>query len=298
MPHDHGPANFSRAFAIGMALNAAFVAVEVIFGLIAHSLALISDAGHNLSDVLGLFLAWGASVLARRRPAPRRTYGLRRTSILAALINAVVLLVVTGAIAWEAVLRFGDSNAVAGKTVILVAIAGVGVNGVTALLFLSGRKGDLNVRGAFTHMAADAGLALGVALAGVAILLTGWHWLDPAASLVISGFILIATWALLRESVNLALDAAPEGVDVAGIETYLSHLPGVDRVHDLHVWAMSTTETALTAHLVISRRPVGDAFLAGVCRALHDKFEIEHATLQIEEGDPAFPCLLDSVSSV
>ncbi len=219
--HDHGPANYSRAFAVGVGLNAAFVALEVVFGLLAHSLALISDAGHNLSDVLGLLLAWGAGILAKRRPSERRTYGLRRSSILAALINAVVLLVVIGGVAWEAIRRFGDPGEVAGKTVIWVAAIGIGVNGSTAWLFLSGRKGDLNIRGAFLHMASDAVLALGVVVTGFVILATGWHWLDPAASLVISGVILIGTWGLLRDSVNLALDAVPEGIDMNAVESYL-----------------------------------------------------------------------------
>jgi cobalt-zinc-cadmium efflux system protein len=295
--HNHGPANFQRAFAIGVALNLAFVATEVVFGVLAHSIALISDAGHNLSDALGLLLAWGASTLARRHPSTRRTYGLRRSSILAALLNAVVLLIVTGGVVWESVRRFGKPDYVAGKTVILVAIAGVAVNGITALLFLSGRKGDLNIRGAFIHMAADAVLSLGVALAGAVILATGWLWLDPTASLVISGFILFGTWGLLRESVNLALDAVPEGIDVAEIGAYLAGLPGVANVHDLHVWGMSTTETALTAHLVIPSH-ASDAFLAEARQGLHDRFGIEHATIQVETGDPAHPCALESPESV
>jgi cobalt-zinc-cadmium efflux system protein len=295
--HDHGPPSYNRAFAIGVALNTAFVAIEVVFGLLAHSLALIADAGHNLSDVLGLLLAWGAGALARRRPSKRRTYGLRRTSIFAALINAIVLLVVTGGVTWEALRRLDDPGSVSGKTVIWVAAAGVAVNGVTAWLFFSGRKGDLNIRGAFMHMAADAGLALGVVLAGAVILATGWHWLDPAVSLVIGLVILLGTWGLLRDSVNLALDAVPEGVDERAIETYLAGLPGVTEVHDLHVWGMSTTETALTAHLVIPNGG-GDALLAKACRELHDRFDIEHATIQIERGDPAHPCRLAAAQSV
>lgn len=296
--HDHEPANFSRAFAVGIALNSAFVVLEVVFGLLAHSLALISDAGHNLSDVLGLLLAWGASMLAQRRPSARRTYGLRRSSILAALVNAVVLLVVTGAMAWEAILRFDDSGHVAGKTVIWVAAAGAGINGVTAFLFLSGRKGDLNIRGAFLHMTADAGLALGVALTGFVILATGWQWLDPAVSLVIGAVILMGTWGLLRDSVNLALDAVPEGIDIEEISSYLADLPSVAEVHDLHIWGMSTTETALTAHLVVPGRSSGDALLARACRELHDRFGIAHTTLQVEQGDPAHPCGLASAETV
>ena len=288
--HDHAPERFDRAFAIGVALNAAFIAVEVVSGLTAHSLALISDAGHNLSDVLGLLLAWGAGTLARRRPTSRRTYGFRRSSILAALVNAVTLFVVTGGVAWEALLRFNSAEAVAGSTVIWVASTGVIINGATALLFLSGRKGDLNIRGAFLHMAADAGLSLGVALTGALILATGWRWLDPAAGLVISAVILVSTWGLLRDSVNLALDAVPEGIDMTTVESYLSGLPAVTGVHDLHVWAMSTTETALTAHLVVRARSNGDALLAVAGNELHDRFGIEHATIQIETGDVRHPC--------
>ena len=288
--HDHAPERFDRAIAIGVALNAAFIAVEVVSGLTAHSLALISDAGHNLSDVLGLLLAWGAGTLARRRPTSRRTYGFRRSSILAALVNAVTLFVVTGGVAWEALLRFNSAEAVAGSTVIWVASTGVIINGATALLFLSGRKGDLNIRGAFLHMAADAGLSLGVALTGALILATGWRWLDPAAGLVISAVILVSTWGLLRDSVNLALDAVPEGIDMTAVESYLSGLPAVTGVHDLHVWAMSTTETALTAHLVVRARSNGDALLAVAGNELHDRFGIEHATIQIETGDVRHSC--------
>jgi cobalt-zinc-cadmium efflux system protein len=290
--HEHGPRDFNRAFALGVALNTGFVALEVIFGLIAHSLALIADAGHNLSDVLGLLLAWGAALLSKRRPSKTRTYGFRRSSILAALINAVVLLVVTGGVGWEAIQRLSDQREVAGQTVIWVALAGVVVNGATAALFFSGRGHDLNIRGAFLHMAADAGLSLGVALTGLVILATDWRWLDPAASLVISAVILIGTWELLRDSVNLALDAVPEGIDPSAVEIYLGGLPGVTEVHDLHIWAMSTTESALTAHLVIPSGNGGDELLAQTCRELHDRFGIEHATIQIERGDPAHPCRL------
>lgn len=296
--HEHGPATFNRAFAVGVALNSAFIVIEVIFGLLANSLALISDAGHNLSDVLGLLLAWGATKLVQRRPSARRTYGLRRSSILVALVNAVVLLVAIGGVTWEAILRFGDPAQVAGKTVIWVAAVGVVINGVTALLFMSGSKGDLNIRGAFLHMAADAGLSLGVVVAGIVILATGWQWIDPAASLVIAAVILIGTWGLLRDSVNLALDAVPENIDMDAVASYLGNLPAVTDVHDLHVWGMSTTETALTAHLVVPDRSAGDALLARVYHELHERFEIAHATLQIEEGDPAYPCGLASGETV
>ena len=249
--HGHAPKDFGRAFLFGIILNSSFVAAEAVYGILSNSLALLADAGHNLSDVLGLLLAWGASTLVKRIPSKRFTYGLRSTSILAALINAVLLLVVTGGIAWEAVLRFQHPSAVEGMTVIIVATFGIAINLGTALLFMSGRKGDLNVRGAFTHMAADAAVSLGVVIAGFAIMYTGWLWLDPVVSLMISIVIVIGTWGLLRDSVNLALHAVPEGIDPDKVHAYLSAAEGVSEVHDLHIWAMSTTETALTVHLVV-----------------------------------------------
>ncbi len=233
--HDHGPANHDRAFALGVALNLAFVAVEAIFGVLSNSLALVADAGHNLSDVLGLLLAWGAAVLSRRLPTPRRTYGLRRSSVLAALFNGIFLLVAIGAIGWEAIRRFSDPGPVAGGTVIAVAAVGIVINTGTALLFLADRKGDLNIRGAFLHMAADAAVSLGVVLAGFAILATDWRWLDPAISLAIVAVIFVGTWGLLRDSVNLALDAVPESIDTAAIGAYLAGQPAVTNVHDLHI---------------------------------------------------------------
>jgi cobalt-zinc-cadmium efflux system protein len=298
--HSHAPASFGRAFAIGVTLNLSYVVAEVVFGILSHSLALVADAGHNLGDVLGLALAWGASILVTRRPTLQRTYGLRRTSILAALVNAVVLLATIGAIAWEAVRRLQHPGAVAvdGTVVIWVAALGIAINGATALLFAAGRKGDLNIRGAFVHMAADAGLAAGVVVAGIAIVLTGWHWLDPVVSLVLVAVIFVGTWGLLKDSVNLALDAVPEGIDAETVQAYLAALPGVGEVHDLHIWGMSTTETALTAHLVIPGLQDGDALLARVCAELHDRFGIEHATVQIEHGDPAHPCGLASAHTV
>lgn len=288
--HEHGPQQYGRAFAIGVALNLAFVAAEFFFGRIAHSLALVADAGHNLSDVLGLVLAWGAGVLARRQPSQQRTYGLRRSSILAALINAVVLLAAIGAIAWEAIRRFGEPAEVAGSTVIWVAGIGIVINTVTALLFMAGRKDDLNIRGAFLHMAADAGVSLGVVVAGIVILFTGWLWLDPVISLLIVAVIFVGTWGLLRDSTNLALDAAPEGIDVDQVNTYLTKLPAVMSVHDLHIWGMSTTETALTAHLVMPDGESGDGVLARAPQELHDTFGIEHITLQIESQAAARAC--------
>jgi len=280
--HSHAAPTRSFAFALGMALNVAFIAAEVLFGLRARSLALLADAGHNLSDVLGLGLAWGALALAQRPPTARHTYGMRRASILAALANAILLLVAVGGIAWEALQRLTQPEAVAGGVVMAVAAAGVVINGATALLFLSGRKEDLNVRGAFLHMASDAGISLGIVLTGLVILRTGWLWLDPVVSLVIGAVIVWGTWSLLRESLHLAMDAVPEGVNAAEVERYLSGLPGVTAVHDLHIWAMSTTEVALTAHLVKPDAEVDDVLLERINRELHDRFHIEHATIQLE----------------
>jgi cobalt-zinc-cadmium efflux system protein len=289
--HGHSSTHYNRIFVIAVALNLGFVGVEVVYGLLANSLALLADAGHNLSDVLGLSLAWGASVLARREPSPRRTYGLRRSSILAALLNAFLILVAVGAIAWEAIQRFGSPGAVAGQTVIWVAAIGVVINTVSALLFMSGQKEDMNLRGAFLHLASDAAVSLGTVLAGATLLATGWTWLDPAMSLVISVVILAGTWGLLMDALHLVLDGVPENIEPAAVKNYLVGLPGVVEVHDLHIWAMSTTETALTAHLVIPDGAPGDTFIATTCKALHDQFKIEHATLQIEMGD-GHPCSL------
>jgi cobalt-zinc-cadmium efflux system protein len=288
--HDHGTANYGRAFAIGVALNLAFVIAEVIYGRLAHSLALVADAGHNLSDVLGLVLAWGAIMLSRRSPTKERTYGFRRSSILAALINAAVLLISVGAIAWEAIGRLSTPNAVEGKTVIWVAAVGILINAATALMFMRGRKNDLNIRGAFVHMAADAVIALGVVITGFIMLYTGWLWLDPVASLIIVLLVVHGTWGLLRDSVNLALDAVPEGIDVEGVKEYLAGLPTCVEVHDLHIWGMSTTEAALTAHLVMAQSACDDALLAQTAKELHEKFGVEHTTLQVEFGDPTYPC--------
>jgi cobalt-zinc-cadmium efflux system protein len=283
--HSHAPATGSRSFALGMAFNIAFVAMEVAFGVRAHSLALLADAGHNLGDALGLGLAWGALVLGQQPPTERHTYGWRRASILAALANAILLLVTVGGIAWEALHRLGNPAVVAGGTVVAVAALGVAVNGVTALLFLSGRKEDINVRGAFLHMAADALVSLGVVAAGVAMMRTGWLWLDPVISLVIGAIIVWGTWGLLHESLRLAMDAVPRGVHLRDVEAYLQALPGVTAVHDLHIWAMSTTETALTAHLVKSDAVVDDELLQQINLELHERFRIEHTTIQLERED-------------
>ena len=288
--HSHAPANYGWAFAIGITLNLAFVVLEVIYGRLSNSLALIADAGHNLSDVLGLGLAWGAMVLAKKSPTTQRTYGFRRSSILAALINAAVLLIGVGAIAWEAIIRLGNPNVVEERTVIWVAGLGILINGGTALLFMSGSKGDLNIRGAFMHLASDAVVALGVVLVAILILYTGWLRLDPIASLGIAVLITWGTWGLLRDSVNLVLDKVPEGVDIHSVKAYLATLPTCTDVHDLHVWGMSTTEAALTAHVVLNRSICDDALLAKTAKELHDKFGIEHTTLQVELGDPDYPC--------
>jgi len=278
----HAPASFGRAFAIGITLNTAFVVVEVIYGLLAHSLALVADAGHNLSDVLGLLLAWGASLLVKRSATPRHTYGLQRSSVLAALFNAIFLMVSVGAIAWEAVLRLGNPAAVGAPTVIWVATLGIAINGVTAWMFMSGRKGDLNIQGAFAHMAADAVISAGVAVAGVVIMFTGWLWLDPVVSLILSAVIIVGTWGLLRDSLNLAMDAVPPGIDVAAVQEWLLALPAISGVHHLHIWGLSTTETALTVHVVLAGGTGGPALLHEINHGLNEKFNIGHATIQFE----------------
>jgi len=283
--HNHAPSNYNRAFIVGITLNVGFVAVEVLFGFLSNSLALLTDAGHNLSDVLGLVVAWLASWLGSRRPTQRYTYGFRRSSILAALLNACFLLVAMGAIAWEAIQRFSSPTPVNGTTVIGVALVGIVINGITALMFMSGREKDLNIKGAFLHMAADALVSLGVVLAGIAILTTGWLWFDSVISLIIVVVIVAGTWNLLRDSINLALDAVPPGIELFAVRTYLEELPGVVGLHDLHIWAMSTTETALTAHLVMLTGNPGDAFLSRIRMELHDKFGIEHTTIQVETGN-------------
>ena len=282
---DHQPTASSRAFAVGMILNVAFILVEVAFGLRAHSLALLADAGHNLGDVLGLGLAWAGLVLGQRPPTPRHTYGLRRASILAALANAILLLVAVGGITWEALERLRHPELVAGDVVMAVAAVGVIVNGLTALLFAAGRKHDLNIRGAFLHMAADAAVSLGVLISGWMVLITGRLWLDPAASLLVGAVVVWSTWGLLQESLRLAMDAVPQGMDVHAVERYLASLPGVTAVHDLHIWGMSTTETALTAHLVKPDAEVDDQLLVRISRELHDRFSIEHTTIQLERSD-------------
>ncbi|QDM41544.1 cation diffusion facilitator family transporter [Altererythrobacter sp. TH136] len=294
--HGHGPVNHGPAFAIGVTLNLAFVVVEAVYGFLAGSMALLADAGHNLSDVLSLALAWGASVLARRAPSGRYTYGFKSSTILAALANAGLLLVAIGAIAFETLNRMAAPPAVEGRTMIAVASIGILINGATALLFMRGRKHDLNIRGAFLHMTADALVSLGVVIAGAAILLTGERWIDPVTSLVIVLVIAWGTWGLLKDSVKLSLNAVPEHIDEAAVRAHLAALPGVTAVHDLHIWPMSTTEAALTAHLVIPAGHPGDAFLRDLAHDLEHEFAIGHTTVQVEtdrcEDDCANPDLI------
>ena len=284
--HSHASRDFGAAFALGASLNLALVVAQMTYGWWANSLALISDGVHNFSDVLGLLLAWGGSWLATRRPTASRTYGYRRASILAALGNAALLLVATGGLLLEAAQRLMSAPPeVASGTVIWVALAAIVINTATALLFLRGREQDLNIRGAFIHMAGDAAVSLGVVIVALLISQTGWSWLDPAASIAIGVVILWSSWGLLRAALNLALDAVPEGVDPAAVEAYLTTLPGVSAAHDLHIWGMSTTETALTVHLVRPSAQSDDRFLAGIAHELEHRFRIHHATIQIESGD-------------
>ncbi|AWL98338.2 MULTISPECIES: cation diffusion facilitator family transporter [Bradyrhizobium] len=279
--HVHAPANFGKAFAIGISLNAALVVAEAVYGYLGNSTALLADAGHNLSDVLGLVVAWGASIAARRAPSGRFTYGFRASTILAALANAVFLLVATGAIGWEAILRLREPEPVAGVTVMVVAGIGILINGFTAMLFASGRKDDINVEGAYLHMAADAAVSLGVVVSAALIIWTGWLWLDPLTSLVICATILWSTTSLLRGSIDMSMAAAPKGTDLAAIRSFLLARPGVSAIHDLHVWPISTTETALTCHLVMPTG-AGDAFLMETAQLLKTAHRIGHTTLQVE----------------
>jgi len=291
--HHEIPKDFGRAFVIAIVLNSGFVAIEFTYGWMANSTSLMADAGHNLSDVLGLALAWGASILAKKAPNGRYTYGLRSSSILAALANAMFLMVACGAIAWEATLRISEPPVVAGITVMLVAGVGIAINGFSAWLFMRGRKGDMNIRGAYLHMAADAAVSLGVLIAGLAMSLTGWYWLDPVTTLVITVITVVATWGLLRESVQLALNAVPSNIQISEVEAYLRQCAGVANIHDLHIWGMSTTESALTVHLVIPDNYPGDAFIDEIGQVLKDRFSIEHSTLQIEQGTSSHTCAIN-----
>ncbi len=296
-PEPPAPDAHHGAFALGVALNLGFVLAEAGFGLAYGSLALVADAGHNLSDVLSLLLAWGAAWLAGRPPTPRRSYGYRRATILASLLSAMLLIAALGAITLEAVERFREPAPVPGQVVIWVALTGVVINTATALLFVRGQKHDLNLRGAFLHMAADAAVSLGVVVAGVAILYTGWSWIDPALSLVIVVLVFIGTWGLLRESLALAMDSVPAHIDPAVVESYLRSLPGVSDLHDLHIWAMSTTEVALTVHLTMDTCPDNDRFLRQVAGELGSRFGIHHTTIQIERDEPAH-CRLSAPGSL
>lgn len=290
-PHlHHHVAGFNRAFAIGVALNVAFVVIEAIYGLLADSLALLTDAGHNLSDVMGLLLAWGANVLATRKPSTRRTYGYSRATILASLASGLLLLAAVGAITWEALHRVLDPVAPAGLTIVVVAAIGVVINTVTALLFVRGKDHDLNIRGAYLHMAADAVVSVGVVVSGLLILALGWNWVDPVISLVIAVVIFLSTWGLLRDSLNLAVDAVPRGIEPRAVRDWLCRQAGVCDLHDLHIWGMSTTETALTAHLVMERMPDSDEFVTGVATGLAERFGIQHATLQLERAGSGADC--------
>lgn len=289
--HHHEVADYNRAFAIGTLLNILFVVIEALYGWVAGSIALIADAGHNLSDVLGLLLAWGAHYLAKKPATERKTYGLRRLTIMASLTSAVLLLVALGAIGWEALQRLANPQPVAGMTIIVVAAIGVVINTATALLFVKGQH-DLNIKGAYLHMAADAAVSLGVVIAGVAILFTGWLWLDPVLSLIIVAIVLIGTWHLLRDSLNLSIDGVPANLDLREIRNYLEQLPGVVGIHDLHVWALSTTQTALTVHL-ISAAPVDNHFLERIQKELRQRFSIDHATIQVERADEESHCTLN-----
>lgn len=292
--HSHGPIDHGRAFAVGVALNTIFVAVEAAAGFLSGSMALVADAGHNLSDVASLLIAWGASTLAARPPSARFTWGYKSSSILAALLNAALLLVAVGAIAVEAVRRLADPQPVAGGMVVAVAAVGIVINAATALMFMRGRHGDLNLRGAYLHMVADAGVSAGVVVAGLLIGWTGALWIDPVASLAIVAVIFWGTWGLLKDSLKLGLMGVPPGIDEGKVRAFLAGRTGVSAVHDLHIWAMSTTETALTAHLVIPAGHPGDAFLHELARALHHEFGIGHATVQVETSAEAAACALES----
>jgi cobalt-zinc-cadmium efflux system protein len=289
--HHHGDPN-SRAFVIAIALNTLYVVVEFVYGFIANSTALMADAGHNLADVMGLLMAGGAAILARRVPSGRYTYGLRSTSILAALANAMFLLVACGAIAWEAALRFSQPPAVAGLTVMVVAGIGIVINGLSAWMFVRGSADDINVRGAYLHMAADAAVSLGVVVAGVIMMFTGWYWLDPAVSLVIVVVVVMGTWGLLRDSVHLALNAVPANIELSEVESYLRLCKGVADIHDLHIWGMSTTESALTVHLVMPDGYPGDVYMDAIVATLKQRFSIQHSTLQVELGTTDHACTL------
>ena len=292
--HHHEMTNYNRSFGIGITLNVIFVIIEVTYGILAGSLALIADAGHNLSDVISLLLAWGAYYLAKKQPTAKRTYGLRKVTIMASLLSAVLLFVALGGIAWESIQRFSSPQPVDGVIIIVVAAIGVVINTLTALLFVKGQKHDLNIRAAFLHMAADAAISLGVVIAGVAILFTGWLWLDPLLSLLIVVVILLSTWGLLRDSIDLSIDAVPHSIDLNEVKAYLLSLTNVTDLHDLHIWALSTTENALTVHLVTTDSLIYNHFIQEIQEHLHHDFNIAHVTIQIEHASGDYNCMLNS----
>ena len=296
MSHDHNHSinNYNRAFSIGITLNIIFVIIEVVYGLLAESLALIADAGHNLSDVFSLLLAWGASILAKKAATDKRTYGMRKATVMASLGSAILLLIALAIIAWEAIGRFMTPSSVEGTTVIVVAAIGVVINTLTALLFIKGQKNDLNIRAAFLHMAADAGVSLGVVIAGLFIVFKGWHWVDPMMSLIIVAVVFFATWGLLRDSLNYAMDAVPDSIDVSAIKKYLQAFNHVESIHDLHVWPLSTSEIALTVHIVVNSFEIDNEFSRNLQQYFHDNFGIDHSTIQIETSLSKNNCMLDN----
>jgi cobalt-zinc-cadmium efflux system protein len=289
--HHSADTQTGRAFLISIALNSIIVIAEIVYGTAAHSMALLADAGHTSMDLVGLLLSWAAFRMSKVRPAGRFTYGLKRSTVLATLLSGLLLLFATGGIAWEAVLRFREPAGVNGVIVMIVAAVALVVNALSAWNLMPGSRNDLNVRGAFLHLLSDAGVSAGVILSGGLVLLTGWNWIDPITSLLIAIFIGIGTWRLFSEAIALSLDAVPEGIDLPKIQDFLASHPGVSGVHDLHVWAMSTTENALSAHLVIPGASDSDKILAELGEGLHEKFEITHSTLQIETGATPLPCL-------
>ena len=299
MEHNHShtlnSVSHNRSFAFGIALNVLYIVIEIGYGLKVNSMALIADAGHNFSDVLGLLLAWGASYLATTTPSQKRTYGLRKSTILAALFNAIILMIAVGAITIESIRKIIEPETIGGTTMMIVASVGVVINTLTALFFMKGRKNDINIKGAFLHMAADAGVSLGVVAAGFLINLTGFYLLDPMISIVIVIVITIGTWGLLKDSFNLSMDAVPRNINFEEVRNYLGSIEGVAEVHDLHIWAMSTTEIALTAHLVIPDEQKDDKFLGKICSQLHDRFDIEHSTIQIEKDAQSASCGTNNV---
>lgn len=295
--HSHAPANYNSAFAIGVLLNIAFVIIEFVYGMAADSLALIADAGHNLSDVFSLLLAWGAAALANKATTDQRTYGYRKATVLAALASAFVLLLALAGIAWEAIERFANPQPIAGLTMIVVAAVGVVINTITALLFLKGQKEDLNIRGAFLHMAADAVVSLGVVIAGLLILWGNWLWLDPAISLVIVAVVFMSTWGLLRDSLNYAMDAVPRHINTNEVRQYLLDIPEVNGVHDLHIWPISTTTIALSVHLEVEGNKINNKLFSDIQEHCHEHFGIEHSTIQVESLASENHCLLNANSN-